>query len=88
MFSVESIRLYSLCLNLPNFKVGTILEVPSSVVEVQAMIGLPSPSKLNAAPRIKSIWPPNPTKGNMSLVVFGVSDQVLHKPGCAVTEDG
>ena len=29
---------------------------------------------------------------NMSLVVrkpeFGVSDQVPHKPGCAVTEDG
>ena len=29
---------------------------------------------------------------NMSLVarnpVFGVSDQVLHKPGCTATEDG
>ena len=32
------------------------------------------------------------TEGHMSLVVrkpvFGVSDQVWHKPGCTATEDG
>ena len=32
------------------------------------------------------------TTGNMSLVVrkpvFGVSDQVPHKPGCTATQDG
>ena len=35
---------------------------------------------------------PQPPQGKMSLVlrkpVFGVSDQVPHKPGCTVTEDG
>ena len=35
---------------------------------------------------------PSPSQFNMSLVVrkpvFGVSDQVPHKPGCTATEDG
>ena len=40
----------------------------------------------------KKIYPCKPQFYYMSLVVrkpvFGVSDQVRHKPGCTVTEDG
>lgn len=39
---------------------GTIFDAPVLVVDGKVIIALPKPSELNAAPRIKSTWPPKP----------------------------
>jgi len=46
----------------PSLSVGTIFVSPRFVAEGIAIIGFPRPSNPMAAPRIKSICPPNPTE--------------------------
>ena len=64
---------------LPGLSEGTILEVILSLmtaVEGQAIIGTPSPSKLSAAPRIKSTCPPTPNEQKEQI--FGENESKFY----------